>query len=129
MLPQTEPARHETNKIISLATGVLDKGVSRFYEQHLHDTVSSNLMSRLTLQIEGGLATLEADRGQRKTLYWFGDFLTHADMAVTCMLRHMTEAQPDLFQDKPYPALKKHAQAMETHPIFIEISQPFIAPT
>lgn len=128
LLPQTEPLRHQALKIISLATGVLDKGVSRFYEQHLHDSVSPTLMARLSSQIEGGLAALEMDRATRKTPYWFGDHITHADIAVTCMLRHMKEAQPDLFTCKSYPALTQHAEAMEKLPIFIEISQPFIPP-
>ena len=128
LLPQAEPLRHHALKVISLATGVLDKGVSRFYEQRLHDTVSEHLLARLTLQIEGGLEALDTDRATPKTPYWFGDHLTHADIAVTCMFRHMKEAQPDLFTGKSYPALSRHAEAMEKQPIFIEISQPFIPP-
>jgi glutathione S-transferase len=129
LLPQTEPLRHQALKIISLATGVLDKGVSRFYEQHLHDSVSPTLLARLSSQIESGLAALEADRATRQTPYWFGDQISHADIAVTCMLRHMKDAQPDLFEGKPYPTLTQHAVAMEEQPLFIEISQPFIPPT
>lgn len=128
LLPQSEPLRHHAFKVISLATGILDKGVSRFYEQHLHKVVSEQLLARLTSQIAGGLAALENDRATRQTPYWFGESITHADIAVTCMLRHMREAQPDLFVGARYPALYGHAEMMEAQHVFSEISQPFIAP-
>jgi glutathione S-transferase len=119
LLPQTEPLRHQA---------ILDKGVSRFYEQHLHNTVSPSLMTRLTGQIQGALLALEVDRAQRKAPYWFGDDMTHADIAVTCMMRHMGEAQPDLFEGAPYKALAAHAMRMEALPVFQKISQPFVPP-
>jgi glutathione S-transferase len=128
LLPQAEPLRHQAMKIVSLATGILDKGVSRFYEQHLHNTVSPSLMTRLTGQIQGALLALEVDRAQRKAPYWFGDDMTHADIAVTCMMRHMGEAQPDLFEGAPYKALAAHAMRMEALPVFQKISQPFVPP-
>jgi glutathione S-transferase len=128
LLPQAEPLRHQAMKIVSLATGILDKGVGRFYEQHLHNTVSPSLMTRLTGQIQGALLALEVDRAQRKAPYWFGDDMTHADIAVTCMMRHMGEAQPDLFEGAPYKALAAHAMRMEALPVFQKISQPFVPP-
>ncbi len=128
LLPQTEPLRHQAIKVMTLATGVLDKGVSRFYEQRLHDMVSPSLMARLTGQIQGALLALEVDRTTRRTPYWFGNDMTHADIAVTCMLRHMGEAQPDLFEGAPYPALAAHAARMEEMPVFQKISQSFIPP-
>jgi glutathione S-transferase len=128
LLPQAEPQRHQAMKVMSLATGVLDKGVSRFYEQRLHDIVSEGLLARLTSQIDGAFSALEADRAARSGRYWFGRDMTHADIAVTCMLRHMKEAQADLFVGNPYPALTAHADAMEKLPVFIEISQRFIPP-
>jgi glutathione S-transferase len=129
LLPQAEPLRHQALKVVTLATGVLDKGVSRFYEQHLHDTVSPSLLARLTGQIQGSLLALEIDRSKRTSPYWFGDEMTHADIAVTCMMRHMGEAQPDLFERTPYPALAAHASRMEELPVFQKISQVFIPPT
>jgi glutathione S-transferase len=129
LLPQEEPLRHQALKVVTLATGILDKGVSRFYEQRLHDHVSPTLLLRLEMQIKGALAALEQDRASRKTPYWFGDTMTHADIAVTCMLRHMGEAQADIFEGAPCPTLAKHAAAMEALPMFKAISQPFIAPT
>jgi glutathione S-transferase len=129
LLPQAEPLRHQALKVVTLATGVLDKGVSRFYEQRLHDTVSPSLMARLTGQIQGALQAMETERAARKTPYWFGTNMTHADITVTCMLRHMGEAQPDIFEGAPYPALAAHAAGMEELPVFQKISQAFIPPT
>ena len=128
LLPQTEPERHWALAVISLATGIIDKGVSRFYEQRLHDVVSPTLMTRVTGQMTGALMALEKDRARRRTAYWFGESFSHADIAVACMWRHMNEAHPDLFEGAPYPALAAHAAAMEALPVFQEISQPFIPP-
>jgi glutathione S-transferase len=128
LLPQAEPLRHQAMKVLTLATGGIDKGVSRFYEQRLHDTVSVPLIERITGQIAGALQALEIDRASRTSHYWFGETITHADIAVTCMMRHMGEAQPDLFEGAPYPALAEHAAHMEALDVFKKISQPFVAP-
>jgi glutathione S-transferase len=128
MLPQAEPLRHQALKVVTLSTGIIDKGVSRFYEQYFHDHPSDVLMSRLEMQMKSALAALEQDRASRKAPYWFGETITHADITFACMWRHMNEAQADIFVSAPYPALAAHAAHMEALPVFREISQAFIAP-
>lgn len=130
LFPSEEPARHKALKVAALATGFADKGVSLFYEKTLHKGSLSPLwVKRCTSQIKATLAELEADRAGRHTPYWFGEQMSHADIAVTCALRHMGEAHPELIDAKRYPALVAHAAKMEALPVFQEISQPFIAPT
>ena len=112
----------------ALATGLADKGVALFYETRLHDQPSAFYVARCHGQIRGTLAALEADRSSRGTMFWFGDGLGHADIAVACAIRHVSEAHPGLMDMLRYPALAGHCMAMEALPVFVAISQPFISP-
>ena len=127
LLPRAEPERRQVLKIMTLATGFADKGVSLFYELHLHETPSPYFVERCRSQILTVLAALEAERTARPEPFWF-DRITHADIAVACALRHMSEAHPGLIDPAAYPALAAHCVGMEALPVFQEISQPFIAP-
>jgi glutathione S-transferase len=129
MYPMHEPARHLALKVSALAMGCCDKVVSLFYEKRLHEMVSPLWVERCTRQIGAALAALEADRERRTTPYWFGDRISHADIAVACAIRFLSEAHPGLVDMKNLPALAKHAAALEALPAFQKIQQTFIAPT
>jgi glutathione S-transferase len=127
LLPQAEPERRQTRKIMTFATGVADKGVSLFYELHLHQTPSDYFVERCRSQIGTVLTALDAERAGRPGDFWFSR-ITHADIAVACAWRHVSEAHPGLVDPAAYPALVAHCSGMEALPVFQEISQPFIAP-
>ncbi len=128
MFPTTEPDRHRALKIAALATGFADKGVSLFYETRLHETVSPLWAERCKSQMFATLAVLEADRAARRTRYWFGDSIGHADIAVAAAMRHVGDSHPGLIPLDDYPALSAHCARLEEMPVFQQISQPFIAP-
>lgn len=128
LLPREEPQRHQAVAIMALATGFADKGASLFYEQQLHDKPSDFWMERCRRQMLGVLDVLELKRGGVATTYWFGEQFGHADIAVACAIRHMSEAHPGLIHFENYPALAAHCGLMEALPVFQQISQPFIAP-
>jgi glutathione S-transferase len=128
LYPRTEPARHKALKVAALATGIADTAVSLFYEMRLHGEVSETLVERRRGQILGGLAALGADRAKRRTEYWFGESIGHADIAVACALRHAGEAHAGLISLADYPALAAHCAKLEALPVFQQISQPFVAP-
>jgi glutathione S-transferase len=128
MYPAAEPARHRALRIAALATGLSDKAVALFYETRLHDTVSDVWVARCRGQIIGALAMLEADRAARRSEYWFGDRIGHADIAVACSLRHMNDSHPGLAAMKDYPALRAHSETLEALPVFETVSQAFIPP-
>ena len=127
LLPQVEPERRQVLRVMTFATGLADKGVSLFYELHLHEAPSAYFVERCRAQIHAVLAALETERAARPGDFWFGR-MTHADIAVACAWRHVGEAHPGLIDPAAYPALAAHAAAMEALPVFREISQPFIAP-
>ncbi len=127
--PSGEPDRHRALGVTALASGVADKGVSLFYEQRLHAEVSPVWVERCRAQIAGALAMIEEDRAERRSAYWFGETIGHADIAVACSVRHVTEALPDVVTMQDYPELALHCERLEALPVFRQISQPFIAPS
>src|SRR6202795_2699959 len=72
MVAMRGPERRHVLKICALATGLADKAV-------------------------GLLELLEKERAAVKTPYWFGTHISHADIAVACVLRFAGEAHPQLF--------------------------------
>ncbi len=127
MFPRIEPDRHHVLKVAALGTGLAEKAVSLFYERVLHKVTSPEWEARCGTQINAVLLALEADRAARPGPWWFGDAISHADIAVACALRFVRDAHPavDL---SPCPALRAHAAACEALAVFGEISQTFVAP-
>ena len=128
MFPVAEPARHQALRIAALATGLGDKAVSLFYEKRLHSEISDVWVKRCRSQIAAVLSVLEKERSGRKTDYWFGKAVGHADIAVACVLRFVKDLHPDLFDAKAYPALEKHSTQLEALPAFKTIRQAFVPP-
>ena len=128
MFPSSEPARRQALKVAALATGMAEKAVSLFYERVLHKETSEVWVRRCRVQISGVLAALEADRAARKSDYWFGGRIGHADIAVAAALRFIGEAHAGLVSMAEFPALAAHAARLEALPVFRTISQPFIPP-
>ena len=128
MFPAAEPARHRAIKIATVAAHTADKGVVLFYEKVLHKETSDLWVNRCRAQISAGLTLLEKDRAARKTGYWFGDAISHADIAVASALRFIGDAHPGVIDMANFPALKAHAEKCEALPVFRTIAQEFIAP-
>lgn len=118
-------ARREALRICALSTGVADKAVSLFYESLLREQPSSVWLERCRTQIGSTLDLLEHERAARSTPYWFGEKLTHADIALACVLRFVREAHPGVLDDVRWPTLSAHAEHCEALPVFTEIAQAF----
>lgn len=128
MIASAGAVRRRALKTCALATGLGDKAVSLVYERVLHAERSDLWMERCRTQISGVLDALEAERGNIKSPWWFGERIGHADIAVGCVLRFTKEAHPGVFDAGRWPALAVHAEACEDLPAFCEIVQPFLAP-
>jgi glutathione S-transferase len=128
LFPARQPERRHALKIASLATGLVDKAATLFYEIRLHQQVSEEYVARSRSQIAGALGVLEAERAERQSAYWFGENLGHADIAVACALRHFNEALPEMVSMTAYPALEAHCRNLEALPAFLKVSQPFVLP-
>jgi len=128
LAPRDEPARRRVLRVAALATGLADKAVSLFYERRLHDVASPVWTERCRQQLGATLAVLEAERAVNAAPFWFGDRISHADIAVACALRFADEAHPGLVDRAALPALAQSTDALEAMAVFQEIRQPFIAP-
>ncbi len=126
LAPRAEPERHRVLRITGLACGLAEKAVSLFYERRLHDVTSPVWEARCRAQIISVLAALEAERGTQP--FWFGDQISHADIAMTCAWRFAREAHPALIEDADYPLIAAGAARCEALVVFQDISQPFAAP-
>jgi glutathione S-transferase len=128
MVPNGGPARRQVLRVCALGTGLADKAVSLVYERVLHQPVSQRWVDRCVEQITAVLDALEADRAARTTPFWFGDTISHADIAVACALRFTAEAHSELFALSKWPALARHAARCEALEPFQTIVQPFLPP-
>jgi len=124
LFPRTGLDRARALRRAALACGAAEKAVALFYERRLHAETSPLWEERCRLQIGSVLAALESEADARP--FW-GDAMGHDDIALTCALRFIAEAHPDL-DLTPYPRLTGRAAGMETLPVFQTIRQPFAAP-
>jgi glutathione S-transferase len=125
MLPPSGAERRQAMRVCALSTGLADKPVSMVYESALHNRATPVWIERCQTQISGVLRELEASRLSRKTDWWFGDAIGHADVAVACVLRFLGEAHPGLFDlAEGWPLLAAHAARCEALEVFQEIQQP-----
>ncbi|MFC3077875.1 glutathione S-transferase family protein [Phenylobacterium terrae] len=123
LIAPSGPERRAALKVCALATGMADKAVSLVYEQVVHGRGTPVWVERCRTQIAGVLDALEASRGE--AAWWFGERLTHADIAAGCVLRFVGEALPGAFDAARWPRLAAHAKACEAHPDFAAVVQPF----
>jgi glutathione S-transferase len=128
MFPAAEPERRRALKVATLGVHTAEKAVSLFYEKVLHKETSDVWVNRCGVQISGALAALEKDRAARKTPYWFGDRIGHADIAVAAALRFINDAHASVISIADFPALAAHSRQHEAMPAFQAISQEFIPP-
>jgi len=128
MIAESGAARRRALKVCALATGLADKSVSLIYERVLHQATSEQWIARCRTQIGDVLTALESSRVQGKSIFWFGDAIGHADIAVACALRFTQEAHPGYFDQLRWPALAGHASLWEDRAEFRDIAQPFQPP-
>lgn len=126
MIAPRGPERRAALRVAALASGAGDKGVSLLYEAVLRDQASEVWVTRCRQQIASVLELLEKEMGG--DAYWFGDSLGHADIAITCALRFLGEALPDLIEEIHCPKLKALAARCEAMEVFQEIQQPLKGP-
>lgn len=129
LYPASGTARRDAMRVTALFCGMADKVVSLFYELNLHEQTSDLYVDRCRAQIGDTLALLERERAAQDSLWWGGETMGHADIANACILRHMSEAMPELVDRAAIPALAAISDRCEAMELFQKISQPFIAPS
>jgi glutathione S-transferase len=128
MIAPSGDARRHALKVCALATGLADKAVSLIIERVLHQATSEQWIARCRTQIADVLTVLDCSRATSRSVFWFGETIGHADIAVACALRFIHEAHPELFDAQRWPALGRHASLCESRGEFREIVQSFQPP-
>lgn len=125
LIARTGLARRQALKVQALATGLADKAVSLVYERAIHQRSTPAWIERCRSQIADVLDVLEADRAARPGDWWFGAGIGHADIAVGCVLRFVSEAHPEVLDQARWPTLAAHCARCEALPVFRAVSKPF----
>jgi len=126
LLPRSGRLRRDGLRVCALATGLADKVVSLFYEAALRKEDGRSVVwtNRCRAQIADTLRVLESERAARSEPHWFATF-SHADIAVGCALRFLTEALPEVSWQAEYPALCAHMERCEESALFQSAVQAF----
>jgi glutathione S-transferase len=83
--------------------------------------------ARCKAQITAALAALESDLASRPGPYWFCA-LSHADIALACAWRFVTEAHPGLIDAGTVPHLRRLSDGLEATAAFQACYQAFLPP-
>ena len=124
LTPRAGTARRDILRIAALAAGVADKAVALLYSALDLMQPSPMWTERCRTQIVESLAFLEAERAPRTSAHWFGEALSHADIALACGYRFTCEAHPGLIARERFPSLAAHADRCEALPEFRAVYLP-----
>ena len=129
LLPRSGPARRQGLKLMCIASGAADKGVSQIYERAFRpeDKRHQPWVDRCREQMEGGLAELDRACAALTPGAWLaGGRMLQPDITVACCYTLMVEAVG--FDAARFPALAAHVARCEALPVFHEFHLPFFTP-
>ena len=118
LVPRSGTLRRDVLRVAALACGLADKAVTLLYSALDLMQPSPIWSERCRTQIVETLALLETERAARGSAYWFGETLSHADIALACAYRFTCEAHPGLIARERFPSLSAQADRCEALPEF-----------
>lgn len=129
LLPAQGDARRQSLRLIGLATGAVDKGITMVMERVFRPEEKRHApwTDRCRAQAEGALAELEKYCAQRNGQWLVGDAMTLADITLGCNGTYLREAVP--LDISSYPRIEAHVNRCEALPVFARFHVPFDAPT
>ncbi|MBX3453930.1 glutathione S-transferase family protein [Ferrovibrio sp.] len=122
LIPARGKARRDCQRLMAIASGVLDKAVGAVYEvrrrpaEKVHEPWRQHLLN----QANGGLKALEAAAAQIGPAHpWLlGEEFSLADITLAVTISFLRVMQPDLLADGAYPHLEKLTNACEAMAAF-----------
>lgn len=118
LVPPSGCARRDVLRVAALAGGVADKAVVLLYSSLDLLKPSEMWRARCRAQVVETLSLLESELASRNSDFWFGGSLSHADIAVACGYRFVSEAHPGLFDAADLPKLSALSARCEALPAF-----------
>ncbi len=119
LVPPTEPARHESLRVVACAMGALEKVVAALYATTMSppDKVHAPWVAHNEAQARGAFAWLEALDAPE----WLcGDALTQADVTTAVTVDFTRIVNPSLLDEAQSPRLIAHAARSHALPAFAE---------
>lgn len=129
LLPRSGALRRDALKLMAIASGAAEKGVSQVYEGAFRPPEKYHLpwVERCKVQASGALLELEKVRAKQPINSWLmGARMLQPDITVACVFTFLADAAgTDM---TPYPALHSLVARCEAMPVFQEIKLAFFTP-
>jgi glutathione S-transferase len=129
LLPRTGKLRRDALRLMAIATGAAEKGVSQVYERAFRPAEKQHQpwLDRCHTQVQGALLELEKACAARGTSAWLIDeHMTQADITVACVFTFLTDATS--LNPEPYPAVQALVARCEALPEFHSTRLAFFVP-
>ncbi|PTU29057.1 glutathione S-transferase family protein [Stenotrophobium rhamnosiphilum] len=129
LLPRSGAERRLALKLMAIASGIADKGVSQLYEGAFRPAEKRHepWVERCRSQMDEGLAELDRYATTLDGNGWLiGTRMTQADITVACATTFVHEALS--LDATRYPSLMRQVARCEELPVFREIHLPFFTP-
>ncbi len=130
LVPRSGEARREVLRIVGIATGAAEKGVTQVYESAFRPPEKRYRpwVERCHTQMHAGLAELDRRCQARGGVWLVGNRLTQADVTVTCVYTFLSDALAINRDSVAYPGLAALAARCEAMPEFRAVKAEWFAP-
>jgi len=131
LLPRVGAARRQSLRIMAIASGAAEKGVSLVYEKAFRPPEKRHQpwVDRCSSQVHGAFVELERLCAQRRGEWLIGNSLTQADITLTCVSVFLRDTMQLNESNAPYASLWAHVQRCELLAVFNETYVPFFVPS
>jgi glutathione S-transferase len=130
LLPRAGNARREALRIMAIASGAAEKGVSQVYESAFRPPEKRYRpwVERCHTQMHAGLSELDRLCQARAGEWLVGDSLTQADVTATCAYTFLSDALALNRDVLAYPGLAAIAERCEAMPEFRSVKAEWFPP-
>ena len=130
LIPRSGKERREALRIMAVATGAAEKGVTQVYETVFRPPEKRYRpwMERCHTQMHAALAELDRLSRARAGDWLIGDRMTQPDITATCVYTFLVDALGINRPTVAYPALDAIAERCEAMPQFSSVRAEFFAP-
>jgi glutathione S-transferase len=130
LLPRSGVPRREALRIIAIASGAADKGVTQVYESAFRPPEKRYRpwLERCHAQMHAGLAELDRICQTRAGDWLVGNRISQADITVTCVYTFLGDALAINRDGLVYPGLHALAERCEAMPEFRTVKAEWFAP-
>jgi glutathione S-transferase len=130
LLPRSGNDRREALRILAIATGAAEKGVTQVYETVFRPPEKRYRpwMERCHTQMHAALAELNRSSQARAGEWLIGDRMTQADITATCAYTFLVDALAINRATVAYPGIAAIAERCEALPEFRSVKADWFPP-